>query len=358
MRVGIDARKIADFGIGTYIRGLLGGLVALQTGDELIAFAPNDAPIPSGVEHVIVDAPHYSLRELFILGRAAKRARLDVFHAPHYVVPFTRVPMVVTIHDLIHLHQPMRNPLAPLYARGMMRRAIRNAKVVLTVSNAVKEQLERELGARNVLVTPNGVAIPSPADGRSTTANHATFAYVGNDKPHKNVDALVDAFAIVRERLPDARLVLAGGSFERFRSRAGIDARGFVSDEELATIYRQAIALVMPSHEEGFGLPALEAMAHGTAVITSRDPALMEIAGDGALHVDAHDVRELAETMMRVSRDGHLRARLIANGASRVRFFTWERCARATHRAYQTVEHRGTSGSNYDFDKQKLDNMD
>src|SRR5215210_1416949 len=102
LRIGIDARKIADFGIGTYIRGLLGALIALGE-NEYVAFAPANAPLPDGIEHIVI-------------------------HAPHYVIPFTRVPVVVTIHDLIHLHQPMRNPLAPLYARAMLRRAARKAK--------------------------------------------------------------------------------------------------------------------------------------------------------------------------------------------------------------------------------------
>ena len=330
MRVGIDARKIADFGIGTYIRGLLKGLVELDTGDAYVAFAPAGAPVPDGVEHVILDAPHYSVRELLIVGRAADRARLDVFHAPHYVVPVTRVPLVVTIHDLIHLHQPMRNPLAPLYARVMIRRAIRRARRVLTVTNAVKAQLERELGARNVIVTPNG----APSTPRNSEERRGTeerfFLYVGNDKPHKNVDALVDAFA----QVADARLILVGGSFDRFRGRARIDVRGFVSDDELSSLSARAIALVMPSHEEGFGLPALEAMAHGTAVIASRDAALMEVTGDAALHVDARDVRALADAMLRVMRDGALRAQLAANGIARARLFTWKRCAEAARQAY------------------------
>jgi glycosyltransferase involved in cell wall biosynthesis len=358
MRIGIDARKIADFGIGTYIRGLLSGLLELDTNDQYVVFAPADAPIPRGVEHVTIDAPHYSIRELLILGRAANRANLDLFHAPHYVVPFTRVPLVVTIHDLIHLHQPLRNPLAKIYAQTMLRRAVKKAKVVLTVSNAVQAQLENELGATNVIVTPNGVSVPvsSPANQQPPPAN--SFAYVGNDKPHKNVDALIDAFALVREQLPDARLMLVGASFERFRDRAGVDARGFIDDAALAAVYRDALALVMPSLEEGFGLPALEAMSHGAAVITSRDAALMEITGDAALHVDARDVRMLADAMLRIARDGDLRAQLGAKGVDRARDFTWRRCAERTRQAYQTVEHRGTTAENYDFDKQKLDNID
>ncbi len=338
MRVGIDARKIADFGIGTYIRGLLGGLVELNNGDEYLAFAPQDAQLPSGVEHVIVDAPHYSIRELLILGRAANRAQLDVFHAPHYVVPFTHVPVVVTIHDLIHLHGRF-NPLAKLYARTMLRRAVNKARVVLTVSNAVKADLERELGAKNVIVTPNGVA--SAGNRQQATGN--AFLYVGNDKPHKNVGTLVDAFARVRRQRNDARLVLAGAPFEQYRGIEGIEVRGFVSDDELSDLYANAIALVLPSDEEGFGLPAAEAMAHGTAVITSNAAALVEITGDAALHVGARDASELANAMLRVASDGELRAQLGARGADRARAFTWRACAETTRRAYESARIRGTS---------------
>jgi alpha-1,3-rhamnosyl/mannosyltransferase len=333
MRVGIDARKIADFGIGTYIRGLLGALVDLNASDEYVAFAPAGAPIPAGVEHVVVNAPHYSAREFVTLGRAANRARLDVFHAPHYIVPFTRVPLVVTIHDLIHLHQPLRNPLAPIYARAMLRRAVLKARVILTVSEAVRHELETELGARTVIVTPNGAPAFTAPD-RSHPAVPA-FLYVGNDKPHKNVSALIDAFAEVRRVLPDATLTLAGAAFTRLRDIDGIRARGFVTDAELAALYDESVALVMPSHEEGFGLPALEAMARGTAVITSNTAALVEVTGDAALHVDARDARALAAAMVRVATDAPLRDSMRARGLERARAFTWKRCAELTRGAYE-----------------------
>jgi glycosyltransferase involved in cell wall biosynthesis len=322
MRVGIDARKIADFGIGTYIRGLLREI-------DYVVFAPRDAPVPRNLEHVVVDAPHYSIRELITLGRAADRARLDLFHAPHYVVPFTSVPVAVTIHDLIHLHQPQRNPLAPLYARTMIRRAIRKSRVVLTVSEAVKRELETELGAANVVVAPNGIdEVFTPS---STERTH--FLYVGNDKPHKNVGTLVEAFA----RVDNAKLILAGGDFERFADRDNVIVRGFVPAEELVRLYRSAIALVMPSHEEGFGLPAAEAMACGTAVITSNAPALVEITGDAALHVDARSIDALAKAMARVASDAPLRDQLASRGVERAKNFTWERCAEIARGAFASA---------------------
>lgn len=334
MRVAMDARKIADFGIGTYIRGLLRGIAQLQRSDiEVIAFAPRGANVPEGIAHFELDAPHYSLRELFLLGRAAKRANADVFHAPHYVTPITSLPLVVTIHDLIHLHQPQRNPLAPFYARTMIRRAMNNAARVLTVSHAVEEDLIAfGCDPRKLRVTYNGVEAPPTASHQAPAANQ--FLAIANDKPHKNIETLVAAFALVRDELPAATLTLVGAAFTRFTQREGIDARGFVGDDELQALYRGSTALIMPSLEEGFGLPAAEAMAHGCAVITSNARALVEITGDAALHVDARDARALADAMLRIARDASLRERLSSRGLVRARDFSWTRCAEKTIEAW------------------------
>lgn len=334
MRVGIDARKIADYGIGTYIRGLLGALAGGE--DEIVAFAPAGAVLPRGIEHVIVDAPHYSIRELIVIGRAADRARLDLFHAPHYVVPFTNVPVVVTIHDLIHIHQPLRNPFAPLYARTMIGRAVARTRRVITVSEAVKRDIAETfvVAPERIAVTPNGVDARFFAAGPAASGRY--FLFAGNDKPHKNVGALVEAFARVHASLRDVQLVLCGGDFARYAGRAGVVAAGFVSDDELAALYRGAIALVMPSAEEGFGLPALEAMACGSAVITSRAAALIEITGDAALHADA-EPRALADAMLRVVGDDALRRAMGERGRERARAFTWERCARLTREVWRSI---------------------
>jgi glycosyltransferase involved in cell wall biosynthesis len=329
MRIGIDARKIADFGIGTYIRGLLQELAA-DGGDTYVAFAPKRLAhlIPEAVEHAIVDAPHYSMRELIIVGRAIDRAKVDLFHAPHYVVPFTSVPFVVTIHDLIHLRNP--NPLARLYARQMIGRAVRRSRRVLTVSEAVKREIVSTFGCADdhVLVTPNGVAAPFSESGPAAAGRY--FLYVGNDKPHKNVEVLVDAFS----KVADASLVLTGAVFERFKSRERVVVTGFVDDAELSALYRGAIALAMPSREEGFGLPALEAMASGCAVITSNAAALVEITGDAALHVEPN-VASLAEAMARIASDESLRGALASRGIARAKTFTWTRCAELTRAAFR-----------------------
>ena len=308
MRVGIDCRKIDDFGIGTYIRGLLGAM----TGIDYVAFGPRGIALPAGVEHVVVDAPKYSIRELFTIGRSPK---IDLFHAPHYVVPFVNVPFVVTVHDLIHLRH--RNPLARVYARAMIGRAVRRSRRVITVSNAVRDEIAREFGhAEKIAVTYNGVDHIGGGSLVPLGIKGPYFLFVGNDKPHKNVARLIKAAESI-----DVQLVRVGSN-------------RFVSSEELASLYRGAIALVMPSIEEGFGLPALEAMACGTAVITSNAPALVEITNGAAMHVDATAVDAIANAMTRVMHDTTLRAKMIASGHDRANTFTRRRCADLTREIY------------------------
>ncbi len=338
MRVAIDARKIQDYGIGTYIRGLLRGLAGSGGNDEYVVLAPNDAHdlIPKQFTHVTLDATHYSIRELFVVGRAAERAGADVLHAPHYVVPFTNLPLVVTIHDLIHLKHP--NPLARFYARTMIGRASSRARRILTVSEAVKDDIVRTFHPPEemVVVTPNGVddvyRTDTPVDQRARY-----FLFVGNDKPHKNLDRLMEAFEIVRREAAGVSLILAGSDYERFHERLGVIVTGFVSETELASLYRSAIALVQPSLDEGFGLPAAEAMASGTAVITSNARALVEVTGDAALHVDANSVDSIASAMRRLLIDDRLRAELAKRGVERARMFDWKRTAEITRDVYRAA---------------------
>lgn len=330
MRIGIDCRKIADFGIGTYVRGLVQALAELGGEEQYVLFVPS--PIDSPFEQVVVNAPHYSVRELLVLGRAIAKAKLDLFHAPHFVLPWTSCPSIVTIHDAILVHYPPPQPGGSFYYSLMMRRALRKSVRVLTVSESAKRDIVQAFPCdpSKIEVTPNGV--DAIFFERGPAAEGRYFLYVGNDKPHKNVETLVAAFALVRHESPQAKLVMAGGDFSRF---GNVDARGFVSDAELSALYANAIALVVPSHEEGFGLPAAEAMAHGTAVITSRDPALVEVTGDAALHVDANDARALADAMLRVTRITQLRSHLGEKGIARAQNLTWKRCAEATRAAYE-----------------------
>jgi glycosyltransferase involved in cell wall biosynthesis len=340
MRVAIDARKLEDFGIGTYIRGLLGGLATLYDHDEYVVLAPAPARdrIPAALEHIAVDAPNYSITELFRVGAAGAKTRADVIHAPHYVVPFTAKPVVTTIHDLIHLRARHANPIAPLYARTMLGRAVRKSARILTVTDAVRRDIVRRLGCaeEKIVVTPNGVDPRFSAAGPKLQRDRPYFLFVGNDKPHKNCERLVEAFGRTSAAAA-SDLLLAGGNFVRFTGRASTVVAGFVADEELPALYRGATAVVVPSLDEGFGLPALEAMACGVPVITSTAPALVEVTAGAALHVDGIDVDAIAAAIDRIASDGALRGDLASRGVLRASQFTWRRCAELTRDAYRAA---------------------
>ena len=332
MRIGIDCRKIADFGIGTYVRGLVGGLAELGGGDEYVLFVPH--AIDVSFEQITVDAPNYSVRELFVLGRAIAKARLDLFHAPHFVLPWTSCPSIVTVHDVILTHYPPPQPGGSIYYSVMMRRSLRKSVRVLTVSEAAKRTITEAFPCdpSKIAVTPNGIDALFFERGVPATDLGAYFLYVGNDKPHKNVGALIDAF----RGIEGASLVLVGGDFARYRDVPRVVTAGFVTIERLAELYRGALALVMPSLEEGFGLPVAEAMACGTPVIASDIPALREVGGGAVLLTS-----DFAGAMRRVMHDPALRKELATRGRARAAQFTWRRCAELTREAYRRAGTRG-----------------
>lgn len=337
-RIGIDARLIRAYGIGSYVRGLLGGLASIAGSEQYVVFAPSDARalVPAQFELVTAEIPPYSIRELPMMGRSIAKARLDLFHAPHFTIPWTSCPVVATLHDAIPFHYPLRNPIAFSYIALMMQRAAQRADRLLAVSHAAKGDLVGALDCdpRKITVVHNGVDDAFfRAEGPAATDPGSYFLFVGRVARHKNVDTLLDALTIVRRRNPSLRLVLAGGKHAS-RNDAAVIIPGFVDEERLLALYRGAIAVVMPSFMEGFGLPPLEGMALGTPAITSNAAALVEVTADAALHFDARSPDGLAEAMERLAGDRDLRAVLSARGRERARHFTWRRCAEATRTVY------------------------
>jgi alpha-1,3-rhamnosyl/mannosyltransferase len=365
MRVALDARKIDDFGIGTYIQGLLEALPAGGRPEALVAYLPpGRAPSPeeaaawgSRARWRPVTARNYSVGELWQLALAARRDRADLFHAPHYVCPpILPCPAVVTVHDLIHLRFPPRHrhPVAPLYARLMLRLAVRRARRLITVSESTRRDLVERLGAapERIRVIPNGVGAPfgpaaaSPRPDPVLARLGATppyFLFVGNPLPHKNVVGLLDAFAGLPPDL--GRLVLAGippsarAHVDGLSAARGLQARVHalapLPAATLARLYQEAQAVVCPSLWEGFGLAALEAMACGTPVVAANRGGLPEVVGDAGLLVDPARVDALREAMYTLAVQEPLRAALRARGLARARAFSWRHVAEATVAVYR-----------------------
>jgi glycosyltransferase involved in cell wall biosynthesis len=367
MRIAIDARKLHDYGIGTYVRNLVGQL-AKQGGEDtyILICRSEDAAfvreLGPNFEAIVERAGNYSLLEQITVPFALRRARIDLFHAPHYVVsPLTSCPTVVTIHDCIHLRFPqyLPNRAAHLYARAMMTQAARRARRILTVSHASKEDILRYLKvpASKIEVIYNALdeRLATPPTDEAITRVRERFQlrpsfilYAGNIKPHKNVDRLIEAFAILRrKRGDDLKLLIIGDEISKYPNlrrlvhtsqlHQHVRFLGFVPDATLAVLYRLAAAFVFPSLYEGFGLPPLEAMASGTPVITSNVSSLPEVVDDAALLIDPMNPGAIAEAMRRVLEDPVLRADLIRRGCDRVKAFSWQRSVARVREVYREI---------------------
>ena len=374
MRIGIDARKLHDFGIGTYIRNLLRQLARQDRQTEYVVLArPADcealATLGENFRAVPETAGNYSIAEQIRVPLALRREGVTLFHAPHYVLPpLVMCRSVVTIHDCIHLMFPqyLPNRIALTYARVSIGLASRRATRVLTVSESSKRDILRfvDIPAEKIDVIYNayderfGVE-PREEDVarvRERYQLHDPFVlYAGTVKPHKNVERLIEAFDLVRKHgLDDLKLVLIGDEISKYAAlRRAVHSHqlhkyvrflGYLPEETLAVMYRLASVFVFPSLYEGFGLPPLEAMASGTPVVTSNVSSLPEVAGDAAVLVDPYDSTSIAGGIERVLGDDALRRNLREKGLARAKQFSWETSVRRVREIYQEVAD-GTSGT-------------
>ena len=372
MRVAIDARKLHDFGIGTYIRNLLRHLARIDSETEYVLLtAPADldvaATLAPNFRAVLEDSPNYSLREQWHVPWVLHREKPDVFHAPHYVLP-QAVPCrsVVTIHDCIHLMFPqyLPNRAAYAYARGSMWTAARKADRILTVSEASKHDILRffKVAPEKIEVVYNAIDerfwnVPAPEDIERVRERYQLayrfVLYVGNIKPHKNHVRLIEAFNMLRGRpgFDDVRLLIIGDEISRlpalrravhmYKLHKEVRFLGYQPDDTLAILYRIASVFAFPSLYEGFGLPPLEAMACGTPVVTSNVSSLPEVTGGAAVLVDPHDVGSIADGIAQVLDNPGLAAEMRQKGLERARHFSWERSVARTKGVYQEVGGRG-----------------
>ena len=367
MRIAIDARKLRDYGIGTYVRNLLRHLSRIDQRTEyvLLCRAADCAGIEELGENfraVPESAPAYSIREQLRIPMDLRREGIDLFHAPHYVLPpLTPCRSIVTIHDCIHLRFPqyLPNRLAYAYARSSLWVATHRSNRVLTVSEASKRDILRyfRVPESKINVIPNAIderfgEVPSADEvlrvRERYQLNDPFVLYAGNIKPHKNLERLIEAFHTLRRGgLDTVKLLIIGDEISKYAAlrravhkyklHKHVRFFGFVPDKTLAVLYRLAGVFVFPSLYEGFGLPPLEAMASGTPVITSNVSSLPEVVGDAALLIDPYEADAIAQAMRRVLTDAALREDLRQRGLQRVKEFSWERSVRRVHAIYQEV---------------------
>jgi len=367
LRIAIDARKLRDYGIGTYVRNLLRHLSRLdRTTEYVVLCRQQDASITADLGENFRAVPEqsaaYSLREQISVPLDLRRERVDLFHAPHYVLPpLTPCKSVVTIHDCIHLRFPQYLPhrIGYAYARTALWLATHRSHRVLTVSEASKRDILRYFS-----VPPSKIDViynaiderfgeePDPEELERVRERYQLddqfVLYAGNIKPHKNLERLIEAFHTLRKGpFEHVKLLIIGDEISKYATlrravhkyklHKHVRFFGFVPDRTLAVLYRLAAVFVFPSLYEGFGLPPLEAMASGTPVITSNVSSLPEVVGDAALLIDPYETDAIADAMRRVLSEPALHADLRERGLRRAKEFSWERSVGRVRQIYEEV---------------------
>ena len=360
MRIAIDGRAIhaAMDGIGRYTTCMVEGLRALDDDHEYIVFTTHPVfSFPPGgrFREVVYPYRHVHPATLFDFHRVLHRHGIDVHFCPHfYAPPLFKGRMVLTIHDLMwfqraQLQRGARRPGDHLKAwlhRVVVPLSVQRAKRIITVSEASARDIRVCFPRLRtpVEVIPLGIDhLPEPAEICPAADREHSILFVGNAKPYKNLDGVVRCFnqVVAEARLADWRLKIPGRPdnnrdtvvrlVESLPCRDRVDWLGPVSEERLRELYARAGLLLFPSRYEGFGLPVLEAMRHGTPVVTSTTSSLPEVAGDAAVLVDPEDVETMAATTRDLLLDLTRREDLSRRGVLRARAFRWADAVKRTH---------------------------
>jgi glycosyltransferase involved in cell wall biosynthesis len=373
LHIVIDARRIRDFGVGTYIRSLVRALSTIDTVNRYtLVSGPDDvrdlAGLPENFRTSVYarQDEHYIdnvLFPMFLRGLAP-----DLVHVPLNRVPLLMIqPYVVTVHDLANLFFEWEeySKLRIQLRRFRVKRGLARASRVIAVSEATRVDVAQMAGVpphrlRLVYNAPDPSFLqPDGADAAEQRRRimeryqiqYPYLLYAGNIRRHKNIPRLVEAFAVVREQLAahpvygDLRLVIIGDNISQYpavrqaviRSRAEHVVRflGFVPFETLRFFYQSAAVFVFPSRYEGFGLPPLEAMACGAPVVTSNVSSLPEVVGDAAILVNPENVFDIVRGIRDALLDEALRADLIRKGREQAARFSWSRTARQVLDIYE-----------------------
>lgn len=369
MHIGIDATTVSHqrTGVGNYIVQLVRGLAAQGSGHEFTVFVLPDLASEfgglDGVRARPVALPSRGARlawEQACLPGLVRRERLDLLHSPHYTMPM-RLPArsVVTFHDMTFVTHPEWHVISKrLLFPPIMRWSARRATHLVADSHSTRADLIRVLDVHPDRVTTVPLAAgveyapAAPAAVAEVCRRHGLetdryILYVGVLEPRKNIPRLIAAFARIAERVPELVLAIGGKRgwlydqvFAQVQ-QSGLAERvrflGYVPHADLPALYTGARIFAYPSYHEGFGLPVLEAMRCGAAVVTSNVSSLPEVAGDAALQVPPGDEAALADALLRLAADGELRALLGRRARARAEEFSWARCARETLQVYEAI---------------------
>ncbi len=380
LRIVIDARRIKDFGIGTYIRNLLRALAGIDAENEyFLAARPDDLDDFKGLPANFHPA-HYARSDSNRLDHIAFPAFVRKFDATLSHIPLLNVPLlmpkpyVVTVHDLSSLlFEEQGGSLREGLRSFQVRRGLVRAERVIAVSAATRRDVSKLLGIpldriQTIYSAPDPAftsAQPDPAAHRLEQRrileryqiDYPFLLYAGNIRPQKNIARLVEAFAVLRSELEahpiysGLRLIIIGDEISRHpavrhaviqtRMQQSVRFLGFVPIGTLRIFYETTAAFVFPSLYEGFGLPPLEAMALGAPVVTSNVSSLPEAVDEAAMSVNPENVFDIARGIRDVLLNHPLRQQLIERGRIQANRFSWERTARQVLDTYMEISASG-----------------
>ncbi len=379
VRVAIDTRRIRDFGVGTYIRNVVRMLGRIDQQNEYLLIGPAEPlreieDLPPNFLNAPYSLPDTSARNYFQFQRILRKFHCDVLHVPHLFSSPQYIPCryVVTVHDLLdHFYPPQGESAARRSLRFYFtRRVLLRAERIFAVSNSTRNDIGRlfHIPLGNVEVIYNAIderfrrGHASDADRQLIAGryqvNYPFLLYAGNIRPHKNVIRIIEAFSALRTelekegRFPDLKLIIIGDELSQHPDlrrtvvRSGVTNYvrflGFVPIDVLRIFYDIAKIFVFPSLYEGFGLPPLEAMAHGTPVVTSNTSSLPEVVGSAAVLVNPENVFDIMRALHRVLLDQPLRERLKRAGYEQSLAFAWEPSVERILQVYEEVAQQGS----------------
>ncbi len=380
MKIAIDIRRMTEFGVGTYIRNVVRNLGRLDRDSKYFLIGPpakvlEIGALPPNFKTVAMAAPERSVQGYREFRTALQRLNCDLVHIPNLFSIPRALPCryVMTVHDMLE-HMSRAREQSGFWRSvhfQLTKRVLSGASRIFAVSNFTRTEIEKLFD-----ISPDRIEVIYNAIDERFLHGHASAAdreliaqryqvtypfllYAGRISAHKNVVRMIEAFSALKGELekegayPDLKLIIIGDDLSgnpdlrRTVVRSGVqnDVRflGFVPIEVLRIFYDEAKIFVFPSLYEGFGLPPLEAMVHGTPVVTSNVSSLPEVVGNAAVLVNPENVFEIMRALHRVLMDRPLRERMKERGCQQATKFSWEKSVRRILAAYHEVagEERG-----------------
>lgn len=368
MRIGIDGRLWSQTGVGRYIRNLVINLSNIDKKNSYVIFVGSkdlenvkEKIVNSKWKIVISDIKWHSLSEQTNFAKILNKYNFDLVHFPYFSVPiFYRKKYIITLHDLIGNKfktgraSTLPYPLYLLKRQGylfVLKNALKTSLKIIVPSNSVRNDLlssYKNISAEKITVTYEGGFEDKSLKESKALIKEKYFLRIGNFYPHKNVENLLIAFKdfVSKPKYKDIKLVLVGKKdyfFKKIENQIKklglLESVIFIdnpSDENLLSLYKNAVATVIPSFMEGFSLTAVEAMSTGCPVVASDIKVHREICKDAALFFNPSEINDIKEKLEVILEDNAQGEKIIQKGYQRVKYFSWEEMARLTLDIYES----------------------